>query len=136
MSIFNSYSLINSIKSYNYTNSYNVFKQLTSLNYICTSFSGYIVVDYGLSKIFKFNKKFTFASSYHSQSLSQTKFILSVNNSNTIEIFVSALNGVYKFNISFSSIGYYYRYRNEYNGLFYKQTGDYILACSNTYYLY
>ena len=48
MNIFNNYSLINSIKSYNYSNTGRlVLNQLTSFNYICTLISGLIVVDYG-----------------------------------------------------------------------------------------
>ena len=94
MNIFNNYSLIKSIKSYNI---YNVFNQLTNFNYICTSFNGYIVIDYGYSRIIKFNQNFSFVSSYYS---SNPRSIITVYNLNTTEIYVSLYNRVYKFNIT------------------------------------
>ncbi len=132
MNIFNNYSLIKIIKSYNSSNIYNVFNKLTSFNYICTSFNGYIVTDYGSSKIIKFNRSFSFVSSYY---LRNAQFIITVNSSNTIEIYVSSHYGVYKFNITLLPLGYYYRSYKQYRGLYYNQTGDYILAFSNAYYI-
>jgi hypothetical protein len=136
VNIFNNYSLIKSIKSYNYSNIYNnYFYQLTSFNYICTSLSGYIVIDYGNSnfgyyKIIEFDTSFKFIRSYF---LYHPHSIITVNNSNTIEIYVSSYYGVYKFNISLAPIGYYYRNFRQYSGIYYNQTGDYILACSDAY---
>jgi hypothetical protein len=105
---------------------------LTSFNYICTSFNGYFVTDYGYSRIIKFNQNFSFVSSYYS---SNPRFIITVNNSNSNEIYVSSYYGVYKFNIDLTLIGSNYRYSYQFNGLYYNQTGDYILACSNAYYI-
>ena len=137
MNIFLTYSLIQSIRSYNYSSNYNTFNQLTRLNYICTSFNGYIVVDYGnpyngYYKIVKFDKNFNFISSY---SFYRPFFIISVHNSNTSELFVSTYYGVNKLSIALSPIFNYYRSYVQYNGLYYNQTGDYILACSSNYYI-
>jgi hypothetical protein len=118
--------------SYNYSNISTDFNQLRTFNYICTSFQGYFVIDYGYSKIIKLSQNFSFVSSYY---LSDVRFIITLNNSNTIEIFVSSYDGVFKFNIALTPIGYYYRSFYEFNGLYYNQTGDYILACSNAYYI-
>ncbi len=132
MNISNKYSLIKSIKSYNYSSTYNnYFNQLTSFNYICTSFNGYIVVDYGYNgynKIIEFDTSFKFIRSYN---LNRPHSIITVNNSNTIEIYVSSFNGIYKFNISLSLIGYYYDNYKQYSGLYYNQTGDYVVVCSD-----
>jgi hypothetical protein len=133
VNIFNNYSLIKSIKSYNNSNIYNnYFYQLTSFNFICTSFNGYIVIDYSNSVIIKFNQNFSYVSSYY---LRNARFIITINNSNTNEIYVSSYNGVYKFNIALTPMGHYDRSYYEFNGLYYNQTGDYILACSNAYYI-
>ncbi len=132
MNIFNNYSLIKSIKSYNSSNIYNDFNQLTSFNYICTPYNGYFVIGYGYSRIIKFNQNFSFVSSYY---LSNPRSIITVYNLNTTEIYVSSYNGVYKFNIALTLIGSYYRSFNQFNGLYYNLTGDYILACSNAYYI-
>jgi hypothetical protein len=140
VNIFSNYSLIKSLNSYNYSNTYNSFKQITSLNYIVASFSGYIVVDSGLNKIIKFNQNFSYVTS---KSNPNPKFIVSANNYGSIEIFVSTLYGVYKFDNSLSPMGYYYRvyylnniyFNNQFNGLYYNQTGDYILASTNAYFI-
>jgi hypothetical protein len=105
---------------------------LTSFIYICTSFNGYILIDYGYSRINKFNQNFSFVSSYR---LSNARFIITVNSSNTIEIYVSSYERVYKFNITLTPLGYYYNRYKQYSGLYYNQTGDYILACSNAFYI-
>jgi hypothetical protein len=105
---------------------------LTNFNYICTSFNGYIVTDFGYSRIIKFNQNFSFVSSYYS---SNPLFIITVYNLNTTEIYVSSDNRVYKFNIALTLISSYYNRYKQYSGLYYNLTGDYILACSNAYYI-
>jgi hypothetical protein len=118
VNIFNNYSLIKIIKSYNSSNIYNDFNQLTSFNYICTSFNGYIVIDYGTSKIIKFNQNFSFVSSYYLSNprsiitvyiincnwnflnyryVYHPNFMLGINDSSTLKIFVSTLYGIYSF---------------------------------------
>jgi hypothetical protein len=121
------------MKSFIYsTTFFSNFSQLTSFNYICTSFNGYFVIDYGQSEIIEFNQNFSFVSSYY---LTNARFIITVNNSNTIEIYVSSYYGVYKFNIALTPIEYYYHSYKQYSGIYYNQTGDYILVCSDPYYI-
>ena len=93
------------------------------------------MVDYG-NQIVKFDKNLNFYSRY--SPVGRPNFIISVNYSNKVEVFVSSYYGVFKFNISLSkSISSYCRFNSNQNfrGLYYNQTGDYILACSNTYYI-
>ena len=134
MNVFSSYSIIRSIRSYNYSNISDAFNQSSSFIYICTSFNGYIVVDFSSSRVIKLDKNFNFISYF---SWYPAQFIISVNNSNTNEIFISNKNGVYKLNIFLTLTASYYRqsYPDTFQGLYYNQTGDYILACSNSYYI-
>ena len=118
------------ITFYNTSRTNYTFKLITSFAYISTSYSSYLVVDNNLSRIIEFYQNFTFKTYF--TTVPNPSFIISLNNSNTRELFVSSFNfGVFKLNSSnFNISAVYYNSGNGYGGLYYNQTGDYILVCS------
>ncbi len=61
----------------------------------------------------------------------ETQFIISINNSNSYELFVTVSSGVLKLNSNLSLLAYYHG-NHHYKGIYYNNTGDYIVVCSST----
>ena len=88
------------------------------------------MVDTGRDSIVRFDQNINFKA-FVSSTVISYKFILVIKNSNTVEFFASSNYAIVKLSSSLSTLAYYYNYQNQYTGLYYNQTGDYILACSS-----
>jgi hypothetical protein len=86
------------------------------------------MLDYGRNRILRFDQNLKSISSV--SIISPLSIIYIIDSLNNTEIFISSLNAIYKLNTNLTIVSSYYSYKAQFTGIYYNQTGDYILACS------
>ncbi len=106
------------------------FLYLYSFHTICdgTTSSNYVLNSYYNSKISQFDSNWNFLNYryvYH------PNFMLGINDSSTLKIFVSTLYGIYSFDRNLNFLKLYSNSSTNYKRMYYNSSADHLLVCCN-----
>ena len=89
----------------------------------------YFFLDYRSKSIAKYDANLNYKSSV---SINNPQNMISVNNANSTELFITGVRSIIKYDINMNQTAHYYKNFDQFVGLYYNKSGDYILVCSNT----